>query len=154
MKKRFLVLSVFVVALFAAGSVLAATATTNLQVSASVAATCRITSVNNIAFGEYDVTSETPTDAQGDMSFKCTKGTTYKTYITGTRSMTNGTDNLSFQLYSDSNRSTVFPTDNSGSGEQAANSSTITKNIYGRIAAGQDVGVGNYSQTLTATVEY
>ncbi|MCX7982829.1 MAG: spore coat U domain-containing protein [Syntrophales bacterium] len=154
MKKAFTFFVMLTVLIFAGGTVIAATVTQNLSVGAQVVAKCSIQNAGPLNFGDYDVTSSTPTDAQASMTFKCTKGTTYKTYITGTRQMTNGTDNLNFQLYSDSNRSTIFPSDNSGSGEQAPNASPITKYIYGRIPAEQDVGTGTYSATLTATVEY
>lgn len=154
MKRSAIYLAVFSSFIFLVGSAMAATVNSNLNVSAAVVAKCSIQSVNDIAFGDYDVTSSTPTDAQGSMTFKCTKGTSYKTYITGTRQMTNGTDNLSFQLYSDSNRSTTYPSDNSGQSEQASSSSPITKTIYGRIPAGQDVSIGQYTDALTVTVNY
>jgi len=156
MKKSVLFLFVFLVVImfgFTKGA-LAATKTNNLVVTASVEAACTITSVGDINFGAYDPTSSSPLDADGNMKFRCVKGTTYKTYIVGTRSMTNGTDTLSFALYTDSNRTTVFPSDNSGSGAQASSNQEITVPIYGRVAAQQDVSVGNYSRTLTATVEY
>ncbi|HPO36233.1 MAG TPA: spore coat U domain-containing protein [Syntrophales bacterium] len=154
MKKGFTILTFFAITFFVAGTLMAATATSNLNVSANVVAKCSIQSVTDIAFGEYDVTSSSPTDAAGDMTFKCTKGTSFKTYITGTRQMSNGTDNLTFQLYSDPGRSTVFPSDNSGSSENASSSAPITKNIYGRIPAGQDVSVGQYTDSLVITVNY
>lgn len=156
MQKRFMVLFVFLIVIllgFSQGS-MAATKTADLVVTATVQAACTITSIGDINFGAYDPTSSTPLDADGNMKFRCVKGTTYKTYITGTRSMTNGTDNLNFSLYTDASRTTEFPSDNSGSGTQASNNQEITVPIYGRVAALQDVSTGNYSRTLTATVEY
>lgn len=137
-----------------AGMAVAATATNNLAVSASVSSSCRITSVGDISFGAYDPTTGTATDAAGNMVFQCVKNTSYKTYITGTRSMSGGGDTLNFQLYSDAGRTTAYPGDNSGGGTTAANGSAITKDIYGRIAALQDVGAASYTATLVATVEY
>jgi len=135
---------------FAAGS-----ATNNLGVQATVAASCRISSVTDINFGAYDPTVATNTDAAGDMVFRCVKSTNYKTFISGARSLTGTGGTLTFELYSDSNRTAAYPTDNSGSATQAGSNAPVTKNVYGRIAALQDAGVGaDYAATLTATVEY
>lgn len=158
MKKRIIIL----VALTAfsilnlRGISLAATKTNNLQVTASVAANCNIVSVTNIAFGAYDPISATYLDVNGDMTFRCTKNTPFKTYLVGTRQMVGAvySDNLNFELYSDSGRTTVYPSDNSGSSSSAPNFSPITSTIYGRIPALQDVSVDSYTRTLTATVEY
>jgi spore coat protein U-like protein len=110
--------------------------------------------VTAIAFGPYDPTATTALDASGGMQFKCVKGTSYKTFITGTRSMNGGGDTLTFSLFTDSGRSTTFPADNSAGGTTATNNTSVTTSIYGRIAAGQNVGVNAYSGSVTATVEY
>ena len=89
------------------------------------------------------------------MVFRCVKNTSYKTYIAGTRTMTDGgTENLNFQLYNEAGRTTTYASDNSVGGTSAPSLSPITTNIYGRIPASQDVGVASYSAALTATVEY
>ncbi len=140
---------------FAAASIARAqTATSSLSVSASVVAGCRISSVGNISYGSYDPLDSSPKDAEGNMVFRCVKGTSYKTYITGTRAMTGGTDVLSFQLYTDSARTAIFPSSNSGSSTTSTSLSPITQSIYGRISPGQDVAPASYNTTLVATVEY
>jgi spore coat protein U-like protein len=152
MKK--LMIGLMVVAMVAmAGMAMAATKTNNLEVTASVAASCSITSVADIAFGAYDPTSGSNLDAAGNMVFRCVKNTTYNTYITGTRTMVAGGDTLNFDLYTDAGRSSAFPS-TAGSGTSAPSLAPITTNIYGRIPASQDVGVNSYARTLVATVEY
>ncbi len=153
MKKYFLPLFLLSLVL-AAGQASAATATNNLVVSASVTSACQITSVGNINFGAYDPLSATPKDAAGNVVLRCVKGTSYKAYITGTRSMTGGSDSLNFQLYTDAGRTATFPIDNTVGGTTSASSSPVTKDVYGRIAAGQDVSAASYTATLVATVEY
>jgi spore coat protein U-like protein len=148
----FLSILIFIFFLVEAG--FAATATSNLNVSASVSSACHITSVGHISFGAYDPLSDTPTDAAGNVVFRCVKGTSYKTYITGDRIMSGGGDSLVFQLYNESGRTTVFPSDNAVSGITAASISPITKDIYGRISVGQDVRAANYTTTLITVVEY
>ncbi len=132
----------------------AQSATGNLTVSATVAASCRITSIGNINFGAYDPLSATPNDAEGNVVFRCVKGTSYKTFITGDRAMAGGSDPLNFQIYSDAGRSAVFPGDNTGNSTTAPSLNPVTQSIYGRISPEQDVTPGNYSATLVATVEY
>lgn len=152
--KRLIIAIVAVLTMAMAGSAIAATATNSLQVSASAVPSCRFDSVTNVAFGDYDPTNVTATDATGDIRFRCTKNTNYQTYITGTRTMVVGGDTLNFELYSDAPGGTLYPSANPGITGTAANNSTITRSVYGRIPALQDVAAGSYSRTLTATVEY
>jgi spore coat protein U-like protein len=132
----------------------AGTKTNILQVTATVIASCNINSVTDINFGNYDPISSVPTDAAGSVILQCAKDTAYKTYIIGTRSMTGGSDTLNFDLYSDAGRTMTFPSDNSGSATNAPDINPITKIIYGRIPAQQNVGVANYTRMLTVTIEY
>ena len=157
MKKGIIILTALTaIGLLAMNGVsMAATKTNNLNVTATVVANCNITSVTDITFGTYDTTSATPLDANGDMTFRCTKNTSYKAYITGTRTMTgSGADTLTFTLFSDAGHTTSFPIDNSGAPTSAPSNAPISKTVYGRIPATQDVGVDSYAQVLVATVEY
>jgi spore coat protein U-like protein len=98
--------------------------------------------------------SVSPQDATGSMVLRCVKGTSYKTYIAGTRTMTGSGNSLTFQLYSDSGRSSVFAASNTGSSVTATSIAPVTQSIYGRIDLGQDVPAASYSATLIVTVEY
>ncbi|MDZ4165567.1 MAG: spore coat U domain-containing protein [Smithellaceae bacterium] len=147
-----LIVSIFFVG---AGSASALTHTNPLNVTASVVASCRVTGVTDIAFGDYDVTDATAKDAAGNMVFKCTKSTAYKTYVVGTRTMLNGAEVLNFEIYSDAGRTAAYPaTSGAGLTGTAASSANITRDIYGRIPAEQDVATGSYARELTATIEY
>jgi len=140
---------------FTSVNAMAATDTRSLSSTVTVAGTCSISSVTNLNFGTYDPTSATnDDDGVGDVAFTCTKGTAYDVYITGSRSMTDGTDTLNFEMYQESGRSTLWPSTAPGVTGTAANNSTITKNIYGRIPASQDVQAGTYNGTVTVTVAY
>lgn len=155
MKKMIIIVMALTLILSAAGVVSAATATSALSASANVAANCSIQSVTNLDFGTYDPTAAVADDdGNGDVQFRCTKGTSYQIYVTGSRAMSNGTDNLNFELYQEVGRTTTWPSSNPGVSGTSANNSPVTKNIYGRIAALQDVGTGSYSGSVTVTVEY
>ena len=148
-----------------APGVLAATATANLAVSATVTNNCTI-STAALAFGTYDpVVANTSAnlDGTGRVTVACTKGSTATIGLgTGSngsgaaRRMSDGSGNyLSYELYSDSGRAAVW---NTGSGllsPTAATSKTARDfTVYGRVSGNQDVPSGAYSDTVVATVNF
>jgi spore coat protein U-like protein len=160
-------------AAFAAGS-----ATSDLGVSASVAANCTITTAP-VAFGAYDpvvANASTPLNHNGSVTIACTKGSG-PTVTLGlgsnpsgsTRRMKGGTssDFLTYELYKppDTNPGTTctYP----GTvvwGTSGANIFTPTAspgkdartyNVCGTVAANQDVTVdASYTDTVVATVNF
>lgn len=154
MKKFLLIIMAFAV-VFASATAMAATDTRSLSSTVTVAGICSISSVTNLNFGTYDPTSAVnDDDGVGDVTFTCTKGTAYDVYITGSRTMTDGSDTLNFEMYQESGRTTAWPSTAPGVTGTAANNSAITQNIYGRIPASQDVQAGTYNGTVTVTVAY
>lgn len=157
MKLFMTAITMIAILMFSVGA-MAATDQTPLAVSANVVGHCRMISTTSVVFVDYDPTDTANNDTGvGDMTLRCTKGTNYKLYIEGTRTMTSGTENLNFLLFSDLGRTAAFPSDNSSTigGTSTTASTDITQSIYGRIPAGQDVTAGlTFSQTLQATVEY
>lgn len=136
----------------------AATTTATMAVTATVVASCSI-SAAALAFGNY---TSAAVDAVATISVTCSTGTTYDIELdagtasgatTATRAMQNGSNTLSYNIYSNSGRSTVWglTTDKvSGTGTGSAQSLSA----YGRIPAGQSVAAGSYSDTITATITY
>jgi len=155
--KRILLILVAAAVVLVSVNAMAATDTSNLTSTAVVPAICNIESVTNLDFGTYDPTSGTDDDdGVGDVVFRCTKGTAYDVYITGARTMTDGTDTLNFEMYTDAPGGTLWPSV-SASGVvagTAASNAQITVDIYGRITALQDVQAGTYNGTVVVTVEY
>ena len=144
-------------------------ATKTLTVTASIANRCAIQANATLAFGAYDPTSGTALDASQASSFKCTKNSIFDIGFGGTvgaRTITDGTDTLSYELYSDTGRTTIWgntqdtntvPSDDSAdtTGNGISTLNTVqTRTIYGRITAGQDKNAGSYSSTLTITIYY
>jgi spore coat protein U-like protein len=153
--KRILMILVAVAVALASVNVMAATDTSNLTSTAVVPAVCTISSVTNLDFGTYDPTSATDDDdGVGDANFRCTKGTAYDVYITGARTMTDGTDTLNFEMYTDVGRTAAWASASPGTTGTAASNAIITLDIYGRITALQDVQAGTYNGTVVVTVEY
>ena len=143
----------------------AATATADLAVSATVTNNCSI-STAALAFGPYDpvvANASTNLDGTGRVTIACTKGATATVGLGSgsnssgsARRLSDGNSNfLSYELYSDSGRSTVW---NSGSGvlspAPAPSKTARDFTVYGRIVANQDVPAGSYSDTVVATVNF
>lgn len=143
----------------------AATASASVTVNATVSNNCSI-STSALAFGSYDpVTANASSnlDGTGRVTVACTKGATATVGLgTGsnasgsTRRMSDGGSNyLSYELYQDSGRATVW---NGGSGAltlTAAPSKTARDyTVYGRISSNQDVPAGSYADTVVATVNF
>lgn len=150
-------------ALTVAGPSFAATATGTFAVTATVVKACSI-SATALAFGNYDPTVGTPDDATSTISVHCTNGTQYNVGLNAgtapgasvtSRKMSAGANVLNYSLYQDSGRATnwgnTVGTDTL-SGTAAASPASLT--VYGRIPSGQNVPVGNFTDTITATITY
>ncbi len=156
-KESFIKTATTIALVFAvAGSATAKTSTSPAAtVGATVVANCLIsTSASDIAFGDYDPTSSTDLAAQGSTQIRCTRGATYWTYITGTRSFTIGGDTLNFQLYTDAGHTIVYPAVKTGGGSVSPSNAAKLIEYFGLVAAGQNVGVGSGTANLVFTVEF
>ena len=150
--------------MMATTSVFAVTvSTTNTNnVTATVNPACQWTTPLTMAFGVYNPFAGAALTQTTSVSFKCVKKTnatdTYKVWFSKTSgAMSNGTDNLNYTL-----------TDNGGAAlpTTAATSVTVagtagvgalagyTFTVKGSVAAGQDVSVGSYQDTVVANIEY
>lgn len=157
MLKKLLTLSVASAAIVSSGVAWAATATGTLNANATVVSVCNVAGITDINFGNYDPTSATPADANGDVNVRCTKNTPYQVYISAARTMTDGADTLNFELYNDAAGGTVWGTTTGDAGNVTntpASNAPTTHTIFGRVAALQDVGTGAYAGSVTVTVEY
>ncbi len=144
---------------------LAQTAATNLAVSATVAKNCSITTTA-VAFGSYDpivANASTALDGTGTVVVTCTKGAGTRIDLGlggnasgSTRRMSGGIDFLTYELYQNTGRTTVW-----GSGAAAGQTiaaapskAARTFTVYGRVTAGQDVAAGSYNDTVVATINF
>ncbi|WP_293780099.1 spore coat U domain-containing protein [uncultured Oxalicibacterium sp.] len=152
-------------------SLLAVGATQAAALCISPVCTCSV-SATSIAFGSYNPLGGALQDANGSVTFSCSGAAglliPYSIAInagSGTmtgRLMKNGTRNLAYNIYSNSNYSTIWGDGTSGaptiSGTIVLNvlgTLSLTSTMYGRIAAGQNTLVpGTYQDTLTVTVTY
>lgn len=154
-------------AAFVASPSLAQTDTDALSVTATVNATCGITSTTALAFGAV-TQSATDIDSSGTVELICTSSTPWF-LSAATGANPTGAQNrmkhsllseyLNYDIYADTGRITPFPIvagtlgsgDTGGIGTGLAQSVTV----FGRIPAGQAVPTpGSYADTVTMTVTY
>ena len=135
---------------------------------------CSLTT-SGVAFGVYSPLSATATSMTGTLAVNCSWTPIAPTQInlavyfsTGnsgnytTRTMTNGTSNLNYNLYFNSNGTAVWGNGTGGSYYGVATITTVTQTgsggangtIYGIIPAGQDVTPGAYLDTIIVTVNF
>lgn len=172
MNKLILNTSLAALLIACAGSASAGSQTSNLAVSASVAANCTITT-SPVAFGVYDTVSGAAVNATGGVSIACTKGAA--TTVTlglganaagSVRQMKDATTNvLGYELYQQPGTTpgaactfsgTVWGTTGAGIFTPAAAPSKAVRayNVCGVVTAGQDVPAGTYNDTVVATVNF
>jgi spore coat protein U-like protein len=141
------------------------TASTNLNVTATVTRNCTITTVP-VAFGTYDAMAGAALDRDGAVKLTCTKGTPATIALgpggnsqAGQRNMAGGTPAglLKYELFSDSGRAQVWGDTggNTFAPPIAPDNLERSFTVYGRILAGQQaVPQGGYSDIVLATVNF
>jgi spore coat protein U-like protein len=135
-----------------------------LLVSSEARAACTI-STTGVNFGSYSVYSATPTDSTGSITFRCgffdfnisislsqgQSGTFFS------RRMRKGGEQLSYNLFRDAARTSVWGNGTGGTTQYTNTWSlgqTITLTIYGRVDPGADVSAGSYSDTVSAIINF
>jgi spore coat protein U domain-containing protein, fimbrial subunit CupE1/2/3/6 len=146
-----------------AGQARAALNSGSVAVSTTVNTACKVTNSPSIAFGAFNPVDNANVDQTGTISIACTKGAVAKVALdtggnggkggSGSRAMTDGTNFLGYEIYSDSGRTSVWTTVT----EAAAPSTTaVDYTAYGRIPTGsnQNVPAGSYSDTVNIAISF
>ena len=132
----------------------------------TVEAVCTISSTS-VAFGTYDPFNAAPLNTAGQIVYMC-GNRDHNVSISLSRGsapsfqprlMQNGNSSLQYNLYLDPAQTIIWG-DGSG-GTQTyfiknpqGNNQELSVPIYGSIPPGQNVTVGNYSDTLTLTIDF
>ncbi len=167
MRRILIVLAgVAVVSIAAESRLVGQTQSTSLTVSAVVVKNCTITTAP-VAFGNYDAVAAnatTPLDGIGTVTVACTKGAPAKVGL-GVGGNAQGTTRrmagaaaefLLYELYKDTGHATIWgdTADTALDIPAAPNRNPRNFTVYGRVAAAQDAAVGNYTDTVVATVNF
>lgn len=143
----------------------AAAACLLLALAARVDAACTLSSTS-IGFGTYDVFQAGPTDSTGTVTYRCDNRDhgiriTISAGSSGTftsRTLQNGAETMAYNLFLDAGFTQVWGDGTGGTTtyflHNPPNRTDVQVPVYSRIPAGQDVAVGNYSDTVVVTLEY
>lgn len=127
--------------------------------AAASAATCSVSSPG-VSFSDYNPLDAVARDGVGNIAVSCDATASYTialgqgTGTYGARTMTNGSSQLQYNLYTSPQRLTVW---GDGTGSTATVSDTASGGnytVYGRISEQQNVTTGTYSDTMVITVTY
>ena len=173
MKSRMMIClaALFTAVMTAVPAAYAGTATANLNVSATVTANC-VLSASPLAFGSYDGVSANATrdlDGVGFVSVTCTNGSAAtitlgqganpytgdgSTDAAPQRRMNSGSYFLSYALYQDAARTTVWGNTAETGVSSTGTGSSNEISVFGRMVANQSVPAGSYLDTVVATVTF
>jgi spore coat protein U-like protein len=129
-------------------------------------AACTVTVNTNLAFGVYNIFTPTALDTTGRFNVRCTgpdrNATLHISLSRGNtgsyaaRRLTSGGEYLLYNLYLDAGRTIVWGDGTGGSQVYTGvyPGSRQYFNVYGRIPALQDAGVGAYTDAIRITVNY
>ena len=126
---------------------------------AAYSAACTVSAIG-VNFGNYDVFGTLATDITGTVSINCNKSSLYTISLNGgsgtfaSRTMTNGANTLTYNLYLDVTRLTIWGDGSPGTGIVSATAKTASHTVYGRIPALQNAPVGNYTDTIIVTMTF
>jgi len=154
------------------GSARAASQTSTVDVTTTVAASCTINTAT-LAFTAYDpinTNASAPDDGTGNITIRCTKGATGITIDLGVgahnggnqRQMVHGTNSsvlLPYEIYKESTRAVVWGTGDSGSVYSGTildgTGADVAVTMYGRIPAAQLQAIsGSYSDSIVSTINF
>jgi spore coat protein U-like protein len=157
---RFVVAAVSLV-LFAAAGQPASAQNANLNVTATVEASCTLQG-GTLAFGTYNTTADGPTDSSANITYTCSEGTIITVSLDdgdhavgpGSRAMAGpGGASLGYGLYKEDSRTNSWgtgPVDGLTPPATPPGQQTLT--VYGRIPPGQSAAPGAYSDVVQITL--
>jgi spore coat protein U-like protein len=140
----------------------ATTTTSDMTVSMNIAASCAISSPPSLDLGSVtDLSTQHTADTTIPLS--CSNGATYKLIadngahydsVNSIRRMANGTNYISYSIYTDSGYASAFPTTLAAATAQAGTGSVVNIPIYAKVTGQALPPVGSYADTVTLTVNY
>lgn len=118
-----------------------------------------------VAFGLYSPFNVAPTDTAGTLRLSCNTATVGYTVLLSagsaglyaSRRLSDGGYTLSYNLYTDALRTVVWGDGNGGTMTVSGAfvlPGAIDHTVYGRMSAGQNVGAGAYTDTITVTINF
>jgi spore coat protein U-like protein len=134
--------------------------------SETASAACWFSATSGVGFGSYDVFGTSPVDSTGQFTWRCDILTFPNVRITLTRGaspsysarqMKCGPETMLYNLFLDTARTQIWGDESEGTSayyQQYWGFGQYNVNIYGRVPASQDVGVGTYNDTVTIVINF
>jgi spore coat protein U-like protein len=159
------------IAMFACGSALAESESSDMQVSAEVVSNCTI-STTDMNFGAYDpigANAEEPLNSSGEVTIQCTLGSEVTVTLDygqhaellgegrgdgAIRKLASAGSSMQYELYGDAAHKDAWGVSAISSFSMVGTGNEQTLTVHGTIPAGQNLEVGSYSDVVTATVEF
>mgnify|MGYP003579933320 CR=1 FL=1 len=153
------------VAIGVPGVATAQTASSTLNVTATVTENCTV-STSDVAFGAVNTLSGSNVDRTGRISLTCTNGPGWSAPAGigsgsgasfASRRMSSGANLLTYNLFTDAARSSVWGDGTGSTADIDGTGTGVVQNvaIYGRVGSGQTtVPAGSYADTLAVTVTF
>ncbi|WP_038035362.1 spore coat U domain-containing protein [Thermopetrobacter sp. TC1] len=154
------ILAAAAVAAMASAAQAASTVTSTFQTQITIEDDCEITSPTDMNFGSVGLLNSN-VDATSTFVVRCTENTDYTIALDngqnasgGTSRMANsdGTKFVTYELYQDSGRTTLWDDTNTVSSTGTGVDQTFT--VYGRVPPQATPPAGTYTDTVTITVTY
>jgi spore coat protein U-like protein len=116
--------------------------------------------VVGLSFGAYDIFDTQDTNITTDIGVTCASDTSFEISLsagTGTfasRTLVNGANLLSYNLYVDPAHLTIWGDGSPGTATVSGSGTSRNFTVYGRVPARQNASVGSYSDTITVTITF
>jgi spore coat protein U-like protein len=135
------------------------------SVFAQLAPSCTI-SVTSVAFGSYNVFTTTPADSTCTITYRCNSAAANisialsdgSSSTSSPRTMRKGAEVLNYNLYQNAARTNIWGDGTGGTliytQGNPPNNQNVSVTVYGRIPAQQDVSSGNYTDTVSAVINF
>jgi spore coat protein U-like protein len=119
-------------------------------------------STSGLNFGNYDVFSSLNDDITATINVNCPSDTAYSIWLSSgsgtfsSRTLTNDSHVLLYNLYLDSARLTIWGDGSAGTATVSGTGtgSNVATTVYGRVPAGQNAWLGPYADLVTITVNF
>ena len=114
-----------------------------------------------VAFGTYNVFNTADLNSTGSVTVNCNQSsTTFSIALSAgagtfaSRALKNGTAVLSYNLFTDAQRLTIWGDGTAGTVTVSGSGTSASFTVYGKIPARQNVSAGSYGDTIVVTVTY
>lgn len=125
----------------------------------SLAASCNL-SAQSVAFGPYDPFQPADLEGVGNIGISCDSSVAVTVSLspgTGSfaaRTMTSGSDQMVYNLFTTAQRISVWGDGSSGSDTVSVTVQSADLPVYGLIPAGQNIPRGTYTDVIIVTLTY